>query len=152
MSKAIQDYYPENFSHCFGCGKNNSEGYQLKSFLEGDDVIARFTPAPKYSGGFPDHVYGGMIASLLDCHGAASAAAFTYRAQNREPGDGGDPIRFVTASLKVDYLRPTPIGIELILNGKLRSIDGRKVWVDLQLTADGVTCAKGEMLAILIRA
>ena len=151
MTHAIQDYYPENFSHCYGCGKSNPDGHHLKSYFDGEDTILRFTPHSKYTGGVPDNVYGGMIASLLDCHGAASAAAFAYRAQNREMGDGGEPIRFVTASLKVDYLRPTPIGIELIIKGKLRSIEGRKVWVDLMLTASGVTCAKGEMLAILIR-
>ncbi|MDG4575994.1 MAG: PaaI family thioesterase [Defluviicoccus sp.] len=151
MKKAIQDYYPENFSHCYGCGKNNPDGHHLKSYLDGEDVVARFTPAARYTGGVPNHVYGGMVASLLDCHGAASAAGFTYRAQNRELGEDGAPIRFVTASLKVDYLRPTPIGVELLLTGKLRSLEGRKVWVDLSLAADGVTCAKGEMLAILVR-
>lgn len=151
MNKAIQDYYPENYSHCYGCGRNNPDGHHIKSYWDGDEIVARFTPDPKYSGGVPNHVYGGMVASLLDCHGAASAAAFTYRAQNREMGDGGDPIRFVTASLKVDYLRPTPMGMELVLKGTLRSLEGRKVWVDLQLIADGITCAKGEMLAILPR-
>lgn len=151
MTRAIQDFYPDNFSHCYGCGKNNPAGHNLKSYLEGEDVVARFTPRAEYSGGVPNHVYGGMIASLLDCHGAASAAAFSYRAQNREMGDGGDPIRFVTASLKVDFLRPTPLGIELVIRGKLRSLDGRKVWVDLDLAANDVSCAKGEMLAILVR-
>ena len=111
-------------------------------------ATGRHSPSPEYSGGVPDHVYGGLIASLFDCHGAASAAAFTYRALNREMESDEEPIRYVTASLKVDFRRPTPMGTELTIKGKLRSIEGRKVWVDLTLFAHGEVCASGEMLAI----
>lgn len=151
MTAAFQDFYPDEFSHCYGCGSQNPQGHHLKSYWDGEETIAHFTPDAKYSGGVPEHVYGGMVASLLDCHGTASAAAFTYRALNREMGDGGDPVRFVTASLKVDFLKPTPMGVELVVRGKLRSIDGRKVWVDLSLTGNDGICAKGEMLAIRLR-
>ncbi|WP_244108717.1 PaaI family thioesterase [Burkholderia anthina] len=114
----------------------------------GDQTIARFTPDAHCSGGVPDHVYGGMIASLLDCHGAASAAAFAYQSEGREIGEGPQPIRFVTGSLKVDFKQPTPLGVELVVTGRLRSLEGRKAWIDLALTANNVTCAIGEMLAI----
>lgn len=53
MTLAIQDYYPERFSHCFGCGRNNPHGHQLKSYWKGDETIARFTIARMYSGGVP---------------------------------------------------------------------------------------------------
>ena len=89
MSLAFQDHYPEKFSHCFGCGKSNPDGLHLKSHWDAEDTIARFTVSPKYSGGVPGNVYGGMVASLLDCHGTASAAAFAYRAAGREMGDDG---------------------------------------------------------------
>jgi acyl-coenzyme A thioesterase PaaI-like protein len=148
MNKAFQDFYADNFSHCYGCGKHNPNGHQLKSYWDGDETIARFSPSPKYSGGVPNHVYGGLIASLLDCHGAASAMAFTYRALNCEMGSGEEPVRYVTASLKVDFRRPTPMGTELTIKGKLRSMEGRKVWIDLALYAHGEVCATGEMLAI----
>lgn len=146
--QAIQDCYPPEFAHCYGCGAGNRHGHQLKSHLVGNETIAKFTPDSRYSGGVPDHVYGGMIASLLDCHGTASAAGFAYRSEGREPGDGLRPIRFVTASLKVDFKRPTPLGVELIVKGKLRSLEGRKAWIDLELNAGGLTCAVAEMLAI----
>ncbi|TAH47323.1 MAG: PaaI family thioesterase [Betaproteobacteria bacterium] len=148
MRRAFQDFYAEEFSHCYGCGKSNPDGHQLKSYWDGDDTVARFSPDSRYSGGVPDHVYGGLIASLFDCHGAASAAAFTCRALNREMGSAGEPIRHVTASLKVDFRRPTPMGTELTIKGRLRSMEGRKVWVDLTLFAHGEVCATGEMLAI----
>ena len=60
-------------------------------------------------------------------------------------------VRFVTASLKVDYLRPTPIGVELEIRGRLRDIEGRKVQLSLSLSAGGQECAKGEMLAVQFR-
>ncbi|MGH8349261.1 MAG: PaaI family thioesterase, partial [Pseudomonas sp.] len=96
---AIQDFYPAEFSHCYGCGTGNPHGHKLKSYLIEDIVEARFTVDPIYSGGFPNKVYGGLLASLLDCHGAASAAAFSYRAIGREIDDGSAPDRFVTGTL-----------------------------------------------------
>lgn len=146
--QAIQDSYPPEFSHCYGCGASNPHGHHLKSYLVDGETMAKFTPADKYSGGVPDHVYGGMIASLLDCHGTASAAGFAYQSEGRVLGDGLRPIRFVTASLKVDFKRPTPLGVELTVKGRLRSLEGRKAWIDLELTSGEITCATGEMLAI----
>ena len=148
MKKAFQDFYAEKYSHCFGCGKNNPNGHQLKSFWDGEDTIAHFTPSQEFSGGVPNHVYGGMIASLLDCHGTASAAAFAHQSQNRAIGDNGELIRFVTGSLKVDFLRPTPMGKELTIRGRLAKLENRKALIELTLSADGIECAKAEMLAI----
>lgn len=151
MPAAFQDFYPERFSHCYGCGKSNPHGLHLKSYWDGEETIARFTVGPQFSGGVPGNAYGGMIASLLDCHGTASAAAFAYRAAGREMGDDGTPMRFVTASLKVDFLRPTPIGVELVIRGRQGTIDGRKVQVFLWLSANGVVCAQAQMLAVQLR-
>lgn len=124
--KAIQDHYPPNFAHCYGCGPANPHGHHLKSYLLDDRTEARFTPDSFHTGGVPNNVYGGMIASLLDCHGTASAAAFAYRERGRVMGDEGTPIRFVTASLQVNFRKPTPIGEELLITGTLKSLDGRK--------------------------
>lgn len=148
MNKAFQDYYPEEFSHCFGCGKNNHEGHQLKSYWDGSRTTAQHQPASKYSGGYPGYVYGGMIASLLDCHGTASAAAALYQASHRQMGDGLPAIRCVTASLKIDYLKPTPQNTMLTMYADIQQINGKKVLLALSLFADEVLCAKGEMLAI----
>ena len=105
--KAIQDYYAEEFAHCFGCGHQNHEGFQIKSFPQGDEVVCRFKPESKYSGGFPGNVYGGLIASLIDCHGAATASYAKH--MEREFTLGKQPLsRFVTGSLKVDFMKPTP--------------------------------------------
>jgi acyl-coenzyme A thioesterase PaaI-like protein len=151
MRSAFQDHYPEKFSHCYGCGKSNPHGHHLKSYWNGEETIAHFTVRPEFSGGVPGNAFGGMVASLLDCHGTASAAAFAYRAAGREMGDEGEFMRFVTASLNVDFLRPTPIGVELVIEGRSLGIEGRKVRVSLSLSAQGQVCATGEMLAVLFR-
>ncbi len=140
--KAFQDLYPEDYANCYGCGRNNEHGLHLKSYWDGDETVSHHTPNPKYSGGFPGFVYGGMIASLMDCHGAGTAAAAKAR-------ESGQPIsRFVTASLKVDYHKPTPLGVELEIRGTVVEIKGRKVTVDLRLLADKVLCASGTTLMI----
>ena len=74
MNPAIQDLYPDDFAHCYGCGRNNAEGHQLKSFVEGDEVVAHFTPSANHVA-VPGFVYGGLLASLMDCHAMATAAA-----------------------------------------------------------------------------
>lgn len=150
MKKAIQDCYPVEYAHCYGCGRENTMGHQLKSFQMEGFTEARFTPGMQYSGGIPGHVYGGMIASLLDCHGTASAAAFAISHTGGSIEDEGNPPRFVTASLRVDFKRPTPQGVELYLRGDLLAVDGRKVRMALSLQAGEEVCATGEMLAIAL--
>lgn len=141
--RAIQDAYPDRFAHCHGCGTQNPDGLHLQSFVDGDETVLHYSPDPVFSGGVPDHVYGGMIASLLDCHGTASAFAFAAREQpDREPS------RYVTGTLTVKFVAPTPMGTELTVRGRLREISGRKVIVGLELSAEGRVCAEGEMIAI----
>jgi acyl-CoA thioesterase FadM len=94
-------------------------------------------------------VYGGLIASLIDCHSTGSAAAAAYRAQGRS-WDSNPPLRFVTASLHVDYVRPTPIEGPLELRSKIKEIKGRKVVISTTLSAQGEICAHGEVVAVQI--
>jgi acyl-coenzyme A thioesterase PaaI-like protein len=148
---AFQDYYPDQFSHCFGCGKRHPQGLRLKTFWDAADperTLTRFTPAPLYSGGVPEHVYGGLIAALFDCHGTASAAAFACRVEGRSLEK---LVRYVTASLKVDFLRPTPQNAELTLRARLLEHSGRKVRLAMTLSAAEQIRAQGEMLAVRFR-
>jgi acyl-coenzyme A thioesterase PaaI-like protein len=144
--KAFQDYYPEDVSWCYGCGSLNQHGHQIKSYWDGDETVCHFTPK-EYHTAIPGYVYGGLIASLIDCHSTGTASAAVYRAEGRGM-DTEPPLRFVTASLHVDYLRPTPLGPVLELRGKVKEIKGKKVVVESTLSADGVLCAKGELVAV----
>jgi acyl-coenzyme A thioesterase PaaI-like protein len=149
MSKqqpAFQDLYPEDYSYCYGCGRLNADGLQIKTYWEGDESVTRHTPRP-YHIAIPGFVYGGLLASLIDCHGTGTAAAAAARAQGRTL-DSDPPLRFVTASLKVDYLKPTPLGVELEIRGRAKEVKGRKVVVESTLFASGVATVRGEVIAV----
>lgn len=143
--KAFQDYYPDELSHCYGCGRLNEHGLQLKSYWDGEETVATFQPRP-YHTAIPGYVYGGLIASLIDCHGTGTASAVAYRAEGREMGTE-PPLRFVTASLHVDYLRPTPLGVPLEIRGKVKERKGRRVVVEVTVSAEGEVRAQGEVVA-----
>jgi acyl-coenzyme A thioesterase PaaI-like protein len=144
--KAFQDYYPDHLSHCYGCGRLNEFGLQIKSYWDGDEAVCRFRPKP-YHIAIPGYVYGGLIASIIDCHCTGTAAAAAYRAEGREM-DTEPPLRFLTGSLHVDYLRPTPLGVPLEVRAHVKEIKGRKVVVAATLAARGEICARGEVVAI----
>jgi acyl-coenzyme A thioesterase PaaI-like protein len=145
---AFQDCYPDDVSHCFGCGRLNEHGHQIKSHWEGDESVCVYTPEP-YHTAIPGYVYGGLIASLIDCHSTGTAAAAAYREAGRAM-DTEPPLRFVTGSLHVDYLAPTPMGVVLELRGTVEEVKPRKVVVSSTLSANGKLCAKGRVVAVLM--
>ncbi len=142
----VQDYYPEELSYCYGCGRLNEHGHHVKSYWDGNESVARFTPE-EYHIAVPGYVYGGIIASIIDCHGTGTAALASYRSEGRDPGSQ-PPLRVVTASLQVDYLKPTPLGIELKLRGNVIEINTRKVISEIRVLADGVITARGRVVAV----
>lgn len=144
--KAFQDYYPDHLSYCYGCGRLNEHGLQIKSYWDGDETVCTFTPRP-YHIAIPGYVYGGLIASLIDCHCTGTAAAAAYRAARREM-DTEPPFRFVTAALHVNYLRPTPLGVPLEIRARVTELKGRKVVMQATLSAEGQVCAQGEVVAV----
>ena len=144
--KAFQDYYPENVSHCYGCGSNNHHGHQIKTFWEGEETVTRFKPEPFHTS-VPGYAYGGLIASLIDCHSTGTAAAAMYRSEGRERGTL-PPFRFVTGSLHVDFLKPTPLDATLEIRGRVKEIKGRKVVVETTVMVAGVITARGSVVAV----
>ncbi len=144
--KAFQDAYPDDLAHCYGCGKNNEHGHQLKSYWDGDDTIAEYNPRPEHTA-IPGFVYGGLLASIIDCHGTGSAAAAAYKAEGREMGTQ-PTLRFVTANLNVDFLAPTPMGVTLVARGKIVELKEKKVVVEITVSANDAVCAKGKVVAV----
>jgi len=113
---------------------------------DGDETVTRFQPQPEHTA-IPGFVYGGLIASLIDCHSTGTAAAAAYRAEQREM-DSEPPLRFVTGSLHVDFLKPTPLGPVLELRGRVKELKGRKVVVESEVWVDGAMTARGEVVAV----
>lgn len=148
MTKAFQDYYPESFAHCYGCGHLNENGHQFKTYWDGEESLTRYTPEPQHTS-VPGYVYGGLLASLIDCHSTGTAAAALYRAEGREM-DTLPALRCVTASLHVDYLKPTPLNVPLEVRGRVKEVKGRKVVVESTIYANGIATVRGEVVAVQI--
>ncbi len=145
---AFQDAYTDDHSYCYGCGRLNEKGLQIKSYWDGDESVAKFMPKP-YHTATPKFVYGGLIASLIDCHCTGTASAAAYREEGRELGTA-PPLRYVTASLQVDYVHPTPMGVELEIRGTVLEIKERKVVLTARVFAGEKLCAKGKVVAVKV--
>jgi uncharacterized protein (TIGR00369 family) len=143
---ALQDHYPDDFAHCYGCGRLNPAGLILRSRREGDAMVARFRPRPQ-DVAVPGFVYGGLLASLVDCHAMATAAAAVEERAGRAIGASPAP-RFVTASLSIDYLRPTPHGPELLVRARALEVGDRKVIVKAEIEVEGAVTVCGRVVAL----
>lgn len=143
---ALQDHYPDNFAHCYGCGRLNSHGLHVRTFRDGEGTVARFTPRPEHMA-MPRFVYGGLIASLIDCHAMGTASAAALWASGLEIGAAPSP-RFVTAQLNVSYLKPTPMGPELVLRARVVERTDRKAVMVVTLSAGETVTAKADVIAV----
>lgn len=142
----VQHHYPRDFVHCYGCGRENEQGLRIESTPEGDDVVALFRPGEHHVA-VPGFVYGGLLASLVDCHAMATASAFSERQAGRQVGEAEAP-RYVTASLHVEYRKPTPLGPELEVRGRVREHSDRKSVVEVTVAVDGGVTVRGEVVAV----
>jgi acyl-coenzyme A thioesterase PaaI-like protein len=147
--KAFQDDYPDELAHCYGCGRLNEHGHQIKSYWDGDESVCHFMPK-SYHIAIPGYVYGGLLASLIDCHGTGTAAGAAYRAAKEEDPNVDPNTRFLTASLHVDYLKPTPLNVELEVRARVKEHKGRKVVIEEWLMANGVITVRGEVVAVQV--
>ena len=147
MKLPVQDFYTGESAVCYGCGRLNEHGLHVKSYWENGKSVCTFQPKP-YNTAITGLVYGGLLASLIDCHSTGTAALVMYDHQGRKPGT--DPeLRFVTASLLVNYLKPTPIDGPLVIKSYAKEIGKRKVIVVSELFAKEVLCVTGEVVAVI---
>jgi acyl-coenzyme A thioesterase PaaI-like protein len=146
---AIQDIYPDDVAMCYGCGRLNDSGHHFRTGWDGENTVTVFTPKPEHTA-IPGFVYGGLIASLIDCHGTGSASLFLHKKNGHEIGDGAEPPRFVTATLKVDFLMPTPQGVPLKAIGTVHEVHPKRYRVETAVFANDTQVAKGEVVAVVM--
>lgn len=143
---AVQDRYPDDVAWCYGCGRHNAHGLHIRTEWTGQSGVARFTPRPEHTA-VPGFVYGGLLASLIDCHAIGTAAAVSMHAAGLVPGVDPAP-RFVTAALEVRFLKPTPIDETLELTAVPVDVSEKKVIVKVTVTADGIDTVLGHVVAV----
>ncbi len=146
--RPIQDSYPDEIAICYGCGRHNPHGLHIETQWDGEEGVCHFTPQP-YHTAFPGVVYGGLLASLIDCHSIGTAIAAMYQAEDRAP-DTEPEITCVTANLNVSYLKPTPMGVELVLRAQIKSLHERKAIVTCSLFAGDLESVRGEVVAVRV--
>jgi acyl-coenzyme A thioesterase PaaI-like protein len=147
VTTAIQDQMTGNY--CWGCGADNPAGLQLKSYWDGEVAVANAKASPEHAAGPRHLVNGGIIATLLDCHGVGTAIADAYRQDGREIGSEPE-IWFATASMTVEYLRPTALTDELFLRATVVQRQDRRTTVDCVLEAGGKERARARVEAVRV--
>jgi acyl-coenzyme A thioesterase PaaI-like protein len=141
--RALQDIVKV---HCFGCGALNEQGLQIKSHLVGDEVVCRWQPLPHHIG-YPGIVYGGTIASIIDCHAIWTAGAIMCRDRG-VPLDQGHP--YVTGKLSISYLKPAKIDAPLELRARVTDKTERRVNVACSVRQGDVEVATAEVVTVRI--
>ncbi|MGH9555976.1 MAG: PaaI family thioesterase [Terriglobales bacterium] len=143
MPKSLQETYAPQLT-CFGCGPANPKGLHIRSFVQGEEVVAEWQPDAHHEA-FPGMLNGGIIGALLDCHSNWTAA---WHLMRRVGADR--PPCTVTADYAIRLKRPTPMDASVRLVARVvESTDDRAV-VDAELTAGGKVCAtcRGTFVAV----
>ncbi|MEM7478089.1 MAG: PaaI family thioesterase [Planctomycetota bacterium] len=141
---SLQDRF-DSQGICFGCGPTNAHGLKIKSYVQGDLVVASFTPSEHHQG-FEGMVNGGIIGALFDCHMNWTAAWNLMQAAGAE-----EPPCTVTGNFHVHFLAPTPTKQELQIEAKILEMTDRKASVEATLCAGGEITAKGQGVFIAVK-
>lgn len=151
LKHAIQDEYEDDFAWCYGCGRLNENGLHLRTGwdCDGNQTMTTYHPRDEHKA-IPGFVYGGLMASLVDCHGTGSAALFLHRKNGHEPGDGISAPRLVTASLNVNFLKPTPANVTLKAIGHIEEVHPKKFRVSIDVFAGEDKVVTGDVVAVVM--
>jgi acyl-coenzyme A thioesterase PaaI-like protein len=144
MDQPLQDVLQV---HCYGCGALNAHGLHIKSRWDRDDLLCNWQPEA-YQIGHPGYVYGGTIASVVDCHCIWTALAQYCRDTAHSLTEGPPAVAFVTGSLKVDYLRPIPIEGEMMLRAHVIEASERKSIVACSVFHSGIERVTVQVVAV----
>lgn len=122
---------------------------QIKSYFDGTVSTCRYQPRPEQCAGPEQFVYGGTIASLIDCHCVGTAIAMHYQREGRDVGEG-EPIWCVTGRLTVNYVKPTPIDRPVELRATVVDSTGKKTVLTCTVSSDDEVTANGEVIAVRV--
>lgn len=135
---------------CFGCGVLNERGLKIKSRWSGDRLVCHWRPEAHHIG-YPGLIYGGIVASVVDCHAIWTAMATLCREQAHDLAAGAPPFAFVTGRLSVNYLKAMSIEAALELRAHVIEQSERKSLVACEVLQDGEVCATAEVLAVRVK-
>jgi len=144
--QAFQDLWPEQYSQCFGCGRNNEHGLQIKSFWEVDETVCTWKPKQIYEAGL-GVLCGGILATLIDCHCVNTAIAALYKKEDRELGSKPF-IPYAGGTINLRHIKPIFIRKPVVLRANIREMKDRKTIITCSVFSGKNECAKAEVIAI----
>jgi len=135
---------------CFGCGTLNAHGLHIKSRWQGDELVCVWQPRPEHIG-FPGYVYGGTIASIVDCHAVWAALSRRCREVGHDLSSGPPPFGVVTGSLRVIYLKPALVAQSIELRARIVTHNEHKSVVACRVRQGPVECATADVVAVRVK-
>lgn len=142
----FQDHMPGNI--CFGCGASHPEGLRIKSYWQGETSVCWWQPHQRFCG-WKGVLNGGILATIMDCHSMCTAMAYAYRRENRTLGS--TPIyRYATASISIQYLKPTYVEHKLLLRSRIVEQKGKKTLLNVEASSLDVLTATGTVTAVRV--
>lgn len=128
--------------HCYGCGRLNENGFQIKSHWENGSVVCRWRPK-SFHLGLPGRLQGGVIATAVICHNLWAATATALRNEGKDIEEPLD-YAYSTTSLKIDFLGPTPVDGLLTLRARVDEMDHERAMVLCSVFVDDKETARAE--------
>jgi acyl-coenzyme A thioesterase PaaI-like protein len=136
--------------HCFGCGALNAHGLHIKSRWDGDEFLCVWRPRPEHIG-HPGYVYGGTIASVVDCHAIWAALSVHCREAGHDLNSGSPSFAVVTANLSVNFLKPAAVAQPLELRARIIEHGERKLVVACSVRQGATECATAEVVTVRVK-
>jgi acyl-coenzyme A thioesterase PaaI-like protein len=155
MTRCLQERYaPHNA--CFGCGPANPRGLRIRSFPAAEladppegtgalDVVCEWTSEPHHAA-FEGVLNGGIVGTLLDCHGNWTAAWHLMRAAGADA-----PPCTVTAEYTIRMKRPTPTGVPLLLVARVVEAGADRATVEGEIRSGGRVTATCHGLFVAVK-
>jgi len=152
MVSSQHEYFQDKLSdnHCFGCGAENTHGFQIKSYWQADNLaVCHFTPKAYHTAAPAHFLNGGVIATIIDCHCICTAIAYAYHLQGREIGKG-TALWYATGGLSLRYKRPVRIEETVTLEASVAAYTEKKMTVTCVLKAQENTCVEATLEAVAV--
>lgn len=151
FTKAVQDYYPDDFANCFGCGRNNGYGLHTKTYWDAEEESGICKPNPSdYHCGYKGVFHGGLLSSVIECNSVATSIAATYEAEDLDPEL--DRVFYVLGSiLNTRFILPVPIDApDIIVKTKVLELKPKKAKCQVSVYANGLLCTTAETIAVRV--
>lgn len=147
--KAIQDYYPNHLSFCFGCGSNNQHGLHTRTYWDQTREVGmcRFSPLSHHCG-YRGALHGGLIMSVIECNSVATSVAAKYADEGLPIGENPLAHLFTLVKINARFSRPVPINAaEVEVETKVVKLS-RFAKCVVTVSADGRLCSTADTITM----